>query len=374
MYEQKENKFKEILVKSIFFFVAACFGGMLVLGAIWAFPAFRPPVKVAPSTAVAAIDMSVDSPIVQAVKKVMPSVVQINTLMYVKNPISDFFGIPMKPIPEEGLGSGVIIKSDGLILTNNHVIANATKVKVTLSDGRKFDGEVIGADPVTDLAVVKVNATGLPAAELGSSSNLQLGEWAIAIGNPYGFSGTVTLGIVSALDRRVQTSAYSAGPFIQTDAAINPGNSGGPLVDINGRVIGINTAIIPYAQGIGFAIPIDTAKEILNQLITNHEVVHPYLGIDMLPVDQYQLSQMGIKQNAAVYVAKVLPGSPAEKAGILPGDIILKINDKEVDIYTLPNIILTHKVGDVVKVTLYRSGKIMVIPVTLEPRPANMKY
>jgi len=374
MYGQKGNKLKEILMKSIFFFVAACLGGILVLGAIWAFPAFRPPVKVTPSTAVAAMDISVDSPIVEAVKKVMPSVVQINTLMYVKNPISDFFGIPMKPIPEEGLGSGVIIRSDGLILTNNHVIANATKVKVTLSDGRKFDGEVIGADPVTDLAVVKVNATGLPAAELGSSSNLQLGEWAIAIGNPYGFSGTVTLGIVSALDRRVQTSAYSAGPFIQTDAAINPGNSGGPLVDINGKVIGINTAIIPYAQGIGFAIPIDTAKNILNQLITNHEVVHPYLGIDMLPVDQYQLSQMGIKQNAAVYVAKVLPGSPAEHAGILPGDIILKIDNKEVDIYTLPNIILSHNVGDVIKVTIFRSGKILTIPVTLEPRPANMKY
>ncbi|WP_448590215.1 S1C family serine protease [Thermodesulfobium sp.] len=374
MYGQRGNKLKEILMKSIFFFVAACLGGILVLGAIWAFPAFRPPVKVTPSTAVAAMDISVDSPIVEAVKKVMPSVVQINTLMYVKNPISDFFGIPMKPIPEEGLGSGVIIRSDGLILTNNHVIANATKVKVTLSDGRKFDGEVIGADPVTDLAVVKVNATGLPAAELGSSSNLQLGEWAIAIGNPYGFSGTVTLGIVSALDRRVQTSAYSAGPFIQTDAAINPGNSGGPLVDINGKVIGINTAIIPYAQGIGFAIPIDTAKNILNQLITNHEVVHPYLGIDMLPVDQYQLSQMGIKQNAAVYVAKVLPGSPAEHAGILPGDIILKIDNKEVDIYTLPNIILSHNVGDVIKVTIFRSGKILTIPVTLEPRPANMKY
>ena len=374
MYGQRGNKLKEILMKSIFFFVAACLGGILVLGAIWAFPAFRPPVKVTPSTAVAAMDISVDSPIVEAVKKVMPSVVQINTLIYVKNPISDFFGIPMKPIPEEGLGSGVIIRSDGLILTNNHVIANATKVKVTLSDGRKFDGEVIGADPVTDLAVVKVNATGLPAAELGSSSNLQLGEWAIAIGNPYGFSGTVTLGIVSALDRRVQTSAYSAGPFIQTDAAINPGNSGGPLVDINGKVIGINTAIIPYAQGIGFAIPIDTAKNILNQLITNHEVVHPYLGIDMLPVDQYQLSQMGIKQNAAVYVAKVLPGSPAEHAGILPGDIILKIDNKEVDIYTLPNIILSHNVGDVIKVTIFRSGKILTIPVTLEPRPANMKY
>lgn len=240
---------------------------------------------------------------------------------------------------EEGTGSGFIVEENGLILTNAHVVAGADQVSVLLKDGRRLEGKVLGADSLTDVAVVKVEANDLPTASLGNSEQLQPGEWAIAIGNPLGLDNTVTAGIISATGR--SSADIGVGDrrvgFIQTDAAINPGNSGGPLLNEKGEVVGMNTAIISGAQGLGFAVPINTAKRISDQLIANGKVDHPYLGIQMAAITP-ELKQrlntdpespVSVQEDKGIVVLKVVPNSPAAKAGLKPGDVITKIAGQE---------------------------------------------
>ncbi|MBW4551127.1 MAG: trypsin-like peptidase domain-containing protein [Aphanocapsa sp. GSE-SYN-MK-11-07L] len=274
------------------------------------------------------------------VEKVGPAVVSIDATRIKPSRSSDLNRI-LGRAPERrerGSGSGFILSSDGRILTNAHVVSQADQVSVQLKDGRRFQGEVIGIDPVTDIAVVKIAATGLPTVKLGNSSNLVIGQWAIAIGNPLGLSNTVTAGIVSATGRSsAQVGAEDKRvSFIQTDAAINPGNSGGPLLNQQGEVIGVNTAIIQEAQGLGFAIPIATADRIAKQLISTGRAQHLYLGIRMVDLspelrDRLNSPDTGltVQQDKGVLILEVLPGSPAQRAGLKIADWIAKINGQD---------------------------------------------
>lgn len=288
------------------------------------------------------------------VDKVGPAVVRIDSARTVstQSPESfrdpffrDFFGSQgSRRSPERivrGSGSGFIVSADGRILTNAHVVDGADTVSVTLKDGRKYEGKVLGKDTVTDVAVVKISANSLPTVALGNSEGIKPGEWAIAIGNPLGLDNTVTTGIISATGR--SSSAVGVPDkrvsFIQTDAAINPGNSGGPLLNARGQVIGMNTAIIGGAQGLGFAIPINTADRISQQLIATGEVEHPYLGIQMAQLTP-QLKQdinsdpnsgLSVAEDSGVLVVKVMPNSPAARAGLRAGDVIHQINGKTVN-------------------------------------------
>ena len=279
------------------------------------------------------------------------SVVRINASRTVETKLPEafndpyfrrFFGSQLPNVPDRevqrGTGSGFIVSSDGLILTNAHVIADADRVSVALKDGRTLEGKVMGTDPVTDMAVVKIEAADLPALNFGNSDELQIGEWAIAIGNPLGLDNTVTTGIISGTGR--SSSQVGVGEkrldFIQTDAAINPGNSGGPLLNARGEVIGINTAIIQNAQGLGFAIPINTAKNIAEQLIAQGKVDHPFLGIKMTSLTPEVKEQLKRSQDFAlnieqgVLIVEVMPNSPAALAGLRPGDIIQAIDGAEI--------------------------------------------
>lgn len=281
------------------------------------------------------------TPVVVAVEKVGPAVVNINTSIRMvrnpfraRNPLRDFFGRPYegRAVERESLGSGVIIRPDGYILTNNHVIAGATQIKVTLADQREFPAEVVGADPRSDLAIIKVNPKSpLPVAAIGKSDNLMIGETVIAIGNPFGLSHTVTTGIVSAVGRDIKAGdgkIYQ--DFIQLDASINPGNSGGPLLNINGELIGVNTAIHQAAEGIGFAIPIDRAMKIVADLIDYGEVHRGYIGFFVEDLSPRLAARLGWTRPGGALVIKVMGGGPATVAGIKPGDIIYKVEGKPV--------------------------------------------
>lgn len=289
--------------------------------------------------------------VVDVVKETGPAVVRINAQKTVKTQVPQqfndpffqrFFGSQAPHFPdtkvERGTGSGFILTENGQILTNAHVVDGADQVTVTLKDGRTLQGKVMGTDPTTDVAVVKIEADNLPVVKVGNSDRLQVGEWAIAIGNPLGLDNTVTTGIVSASGR--SSSEVGIGDkrveFIQTDAAINPGNSGGPLLNSNGEVIGMNTAIIQNAQGIGFAIPINKAQQIAQQLIATGKAEHAYLGIQMVEVTpelKQQLKEQGgvdLKSDWGVVIMKVMPNSPADLAGIQSGDVIQSINGQEI--------------------------------------------
>ena len=275
--------------------------------------------------------------------------------------------------PRVGFGSGVIISQDGYIVTNNHVVEGAKEIKVFLPDGRSMTGKVLGTDPATDLAVVKIDAKDLPEAPLGDSSSLQVGEPAIAIGNPLGmeFRGTVTVGIISALNRSIEVGERKY-TLIQTDAAINPGNSGGALVNADGEVMGINSAKIAKGgvEGIGFAIPINTAKPILEELSNRGTVARPYLGVTL--IDKATAEKMGFDMDlhGGVFMMKVLPNSPAGKAGIRPGDIILSFNGAKVaNAAELRQKIAECKVGASVEVKILRSEVEMTKKVVLEEVP-----
>ncbi|MBW4648215.1 MAG: trypsin-like peptidase domain-containing protein [Kastovskya adunca ATA6-11-RM4] len=315
------------------------------------------------------------------VEQVGPAVVRINASRTVASrrpeifndpAFRQFFGsqVPQGPSErvERGTGSGFVLNQEGQILTNAHVIDGADKVSVTLQDGRSFEGTVLGTDSVTDIAVVKITADNLPTISLGNSDELKPGEWAIAIGNPLGLDSTVTTGIISATGR---SSSQVGVPdkrveFIQTDAAINPGNSGGPLLNASGQVIGINTAIIQGAQGLGFAIPINTAQNIANQLIAQGKVEHSYLGIQMVqltPEIKQNINSnpsVGFQINAdrGVLIARVMPNSPAERAGIRAGDVIQKINNQAIaDSKDVQKFVESSKVGSNLPMELSRAGK-----------------
>ncbi len=321
--------------------------------------------------------------IAEAAQKVGPAVVRIDSKRQVVSQglpdefssdprLRRFFGNeePQRPSSqiEEGTGSGFIVDANGLILTNAHVVDGADQVSVLLKDGRRLQGKVLGTDPVTDVAVVKVEASNLPTVSLGNSELLQPGEWAIAIGNPLGLDNTVTAGIISATGR--SSADIGVGDrrvgFIQTDAAINPGNSGGPLLNEKGEVVGMNTAIISGAQGLGFAVPINTAKRISDLLIANGKVDHPYLGIQMATItpDLKQKlnsdpdSPVSVQEDKGIVVIKVIPDSPAAKAGLRAGDVIMKIGGKEAaSAEVIQQAVEESKVGENLAIELRRQGQ-----------------
>jgi serine protease Do len=278
--------------------------------------------------------------------------------------------------PEMGSGSGVIISKDGYIVTNNHVVKGAGEhgIRVTLTDKREFDAKVIGLDPNTDLAVIKIEANDLPEVSLGNSDNVQVGQWVLAVGNPLGLNNTVTAGIVSALGRNIGINGggYAIENFIQTDAAINPGNSGGALVDINGQLIGINSAIqtnTGYYQGYGFAIPVNIVRNVTQELIKNGKVSRGYIGVQIQTVDETMAKALGLDKAKGVLVQSVQKGGGGDEAGLQSGDVILMVDGKEVNASNELQVYINSKhPGDVVKVTLYREGKTMDKDVTLKPR------
>jgi serine protease Do len=284
-----------------------------------------------------------------------------------------FFG---GPIPHEykqnGLGTGFIISKDGFIVTNNHVVADADTIKVVLKDKREFDAKVIGRDPQTDLALIKIDAKeALPVVPLGSSAKLQVGEWVVAIGSPFGLEQTVTAGIVSAKGRVIGSGPYD--DFIQTDASINPGNSGGPLLNMNGEVVGINTAIIAGGQGIGFAIPIDLANNIIAQLKATGEVTRGWLGITIQDLTGDLAAYYDVKNNSGVLVADVIPGDPADQAGIRAHDIIIDINGNKVTTsHELTATAARLPVGEDATVTVLRDGKQKTLDVKVGKRPLTL--
>ncbi|MGB9855350.1 MAG: S1C family serine protease [Caldisericum exile] len=304
--------------------------------------------------------IDIQNQVEEVANKVSPAVVRIVSTTQV---ISPFF---LQVIPQEGLGSGVIIREDGLILTNNHVIADATKIEVTLSNGKTYKGEVLGADPISDLALVKINATNLPTAPLGDSSKVKVGEFVVAIGNPYGLDHTVTFGVISAVERNIDTGTNTMYGVIQTDAAINPGNSGGPLVNLKGEVIGINTMIYQNAQGLGFAVSSNTAKKVIDSILKTGKVRWPYLGIQVTTMTQEIANSYNIAYTEGAFVVDVVVGSPAYMGGIRKYDVITAVNGKAIK--TADDLISTirnYSPNDRVTITVSRNGKMMDLQVVL---------
>ena len=321
--------------------------------------------------------------IVAAVAKVGPAVVRIDASRRVKpgnrglSP-EDFFGIEPNSGGrggiERGTGSGFVIGADGVILTNAHVVEGADTVNVTLKDGRSFQGQVLGADKVTDVAVVKIEANNVPVVAIGNSDKLLSGEWAIAIGNPLGLDNSVTAGIISATGRSssdVRVPDKRIG-LIQSDAAINPGNSGGPLLNASGQVIGMNTAIIQGAQGLGFAIPIQAAQQVAKELISTGKVEHAYLGIEMATLTPEVKQQINSNANSSLRVAvergvaivSVVPNSPAAAAGLRAGDVIQKINNQPIiQSEAVQEFVQNAKVGGLLQMEINRNGQIVNLTV-----------
>jgi S1-C subfamily serine protease len=325
------------------------------------------------TTNVSDVRIDESSAVIDAVNKVTPAVVTIQSSG------GGLLGAA------SGTGSGFIYDADGWIVTNRHVVADASELLVVLNDGRQFPGEVYGIDTLTDLAIVKIDATGLPVAPIGSSADLEPGQLAIAIGNPLGYENTVTTGVVSGLGRQIrasdaaQTSSEQLNNLIQTDAAINPGNSGGPLVNSAGQVIGVNTAVNADAQGVGFSIPIDVAKPIMQQALDGQELTRPWIGVYYVPIDPALAAEqdLPVEYGALIGTADgsgqaVFAGSPAEAAGLQAGDIIVAINGVQLDADAdLSTLILPHSVGDTITLRVLRDNSAREVEVTLGELPAQ---
>jgi len=317
------------------------------------------------------------------VKKVGPAVVNIYTTQRVKMDFGwfdqdefwrRFFGFPPeREFTRRSLGSGFIISPDGYILTNHHVVARADKIKVKLSDGREYEGEIKGTDKDTDLALIKIDPKeALPTVLLGDSDKLEVGEWVVAIGNPFGLEHTVTAGIVSAKHRVIGSGPYDN--FIQTDASINPGNSGGPLCNMAGEVVGINTAIVAQGQGIGFAVPVNLAKDILFDLKIRGSVMRGWLGVSAQDITDDIAKNLNLKTREGALVAEVFPGEPAEKAGVKVGDVIVSVGNIPVkDVRSLLYAVAKQKVGSMVPVVVMRNGEKLTLKVTIGERKEGLK-
>jgi len=321
----------------------------------------------------------------------LPSVVNIYTNQKVRvrpfpmpfedNPLfrdffEDFFNdfAPReKEYKSTSLGSGFIVSSDGYIVTNDHVIRNADEINVKLYDKKNYIARVVGRDPKTDVAVIKINASGLKPLKLGDSNKIKIGQWAVAVGNPFGLNGTLTVGVISAKGRsNLGIETYE--DFIQTDASINPGNSGGPLLNIYGEVIGINTAIVAAGQGIGFAIPISMAKNIIDQIISKGTIERSWLGVGIQKLTPELAESMGLKKTEGVLVNRVYENSAAEKAGIKEGDVILECNNNKLeDPSDLQKIVINTPVGGLLNLKIYREGRMLSIQVKTDKMPSDEK-
>jgi serine protease Do len=325
---------------------------------------------------------------------VTPSVVTVETEATVKinindpfhdffgenDPFGNFFGTPRNQPQQEqklqGLGSGVIVSEDGYVVTNNHVIERTDKVKVTLSTGKSYDAKLIGSDKRMDIAVLKIDEKGLPAIKIANSDQIKVGQWAVAIGNPFSksLSHTVTAGIISGMSRS-SVGLDTDVDFLQTDAAINPGNSGGALVNMNGELVGINAAILSKSggyEGVGFAIPSNTVKSIMEQLIKGGKVVRGYVGVQMQDVSEEMAKALNLKSAKGAVISDVVPGSPAQKANLRQGDVIIKVNGKEVEGGSeIRKMITPKQPGTEVELTIIRDGKEMDVKVTLAEAPSE---
>jgi S1-C subfamily serine protease len=319
--------------------------------------------------------------IARAAATVEPSVVTIDTSIRTRVLQEDGAMLYYSPQTQEvplGTGSGVILTADGIIVTNNHVVQNATRIKVTLSDGRELQGQVLGSDAQSDLAVVRVDAKNLPAATLADSDQVKVGEWVVAVGDPLRVGTTVTAGIVSALRKNKLPTGLggSLAAAIQTDAAINPGNSGGALADIDGRLIGINTAILSPnggSIGIGFAIPANVVRALVPQLIAQHRIAHPWLGIGTLPLDDDMREQLNAPADLnGVVVGRVAPGSPADEAGLQVNDIIQQAQGRPVTTAeAIQSLVQSLKVGDPLSLQVWRAGDLISLMVHIQEKPAT---
>lgn len=326
---------------------------------------------------------------IKLAKLINPAVVNISTSYLPKqmprdprrgrDPFYDFFEQfmgPMQQRPAESLGTGFIIREDGLIITNNHVIDKADTVKVQINDrdDKLWDAKVIGRDAKTDIALLKIETKkSLPVARLGSSADLQVGEWVAAFGNPYGHGHTMTKGIISAINREIDE--INLNPFLQTDASINPGNSGGPLVNTQGQVIGVNTAIDPRAQGIGFAIPIDFVKSILPQLEKDGTVRRGFIGIQMGELNEQVAQYLNLKVTEGALVMQVVPGSPAEQAGFKEYDVIIEMDGQKTRSWReVQKIIARSNIGRELPAKVHRNGKTVGLSVKIGDQPDEMRF
>jgi serine protease Do len=374
-------KLKAILSAMVLLVIGVLFGALLVSG----FGLVRPglaDIKLGADNAPVSIDAEASSfgqAFIETAEKVTPTIVQISVVSERdKGPHDDFFLFPFKDLPKEqrGSGSGIIISDDGYIVTNNHVVENANKVSVGMYDKRRFDATVVGTDPLTDLAVIKIDAKDLPVAYLGDSDHLKVGQWVMAIGNPLSLASTVTAGIVSAIGRGqlgLIRDSYGVENFIQTDAAINPGNSGGALVDLSGAVVGVNSAIASSGTGTyigyGFAIPINLAKAVAKDLIANGKVSRGYIGINIGEVDDAIAKSLGMDKPRGIIVQDILENGAASEADLRPGDVILEVDGREVDAPNqLQSYVAAKTAGSTVTLKIFRDGQELERKVTLKAR------
>jgi S1-C subfamily serine protease len=366
-------------------------GAGLILLAVWFRqpPPARPGIVAVPTPTTTAVPVRPSKPqeippgsVAYAVAQVEPAVVNIDTTVRVRRRIIQdgpfgpgYWGeTQVEEIPQ-GMGTGVLVSPEGLILTNNHVIRQAQGITVTLTDDRQFPARVLGTDPLTDLAILKIDdPKPFPVAHLESSEGMRTGDWVVALGNPLGIGQTATVGVLSARGRRLADASQALSDLLQTDAAINPGNSGGPLVNLQGQVIGINTAIIRGAQGIGFAIPAETALRILKDLQEHGRVVRPFLGIEMGDLTPALRRYLELPQSTkGVVVGRILPQSPADRAGMKPGDLITSLEGQStLTAADLQARVRSLAVGQKVKVSLLRQKKPLELTVELQEMPSRL--
>ncbi|MFC1811833.1 DegQ family serine endoprotease [Thermodesulfobacteriota bacterium] len=367
--------------KRAFFIVLSLFIGFMA--AVYIYPDAQ--VYAGPAGAI-----SVPGSFNKLAEKVSPSVVNIRAVKIIKgggrvfrnfhrrpqgkdDPFQDFFDRffgngPQHEFKQRSLGSGFIIDQDGHIVTNNHVVENANEIEIKLNDGKSYTADIVGRDPSTDIALLKIEAKrNLPFAKLGNSDDLKVGEWVVAIGSPFGLEHTITAGIVSAKGRVIGSGPYD--DFIQTDASINPGNSGGPLINMEGEVIGINTAIVAGGTGIGFAVPVNDAKGVIEQLKTKGEVTRGWLGVSIQDVSEEVSEYYHLKSKKGALVAEVFEGDPADLAGIKPGDIIIGVNNEEIESSRdLTSRIAAVSVGEIARIKVLRQGKTKTFKVKIAKR------
>ncbi|MDX1939922.1 MAG: trypsin-like peptidase domain-containing protein [Saprospiraceae bacterium] len=381
-------------MKQIFSLViAGMIGGLVTLGGIYLLPkttlatsdTFAKQVNLPAYSNIKPDISNVPFDFTEAAAEAMPSVVHIAATASQKtaqnnpqkdedfNPFRFFFGDDfLREGPQQGTGSGVIYSSDGYIITNNHVVEFADELEVTLYDNRKFKAKLIGRDDKTDMAVIKIEGNNFPAIDLADSDNAKVGEWVLAVGNPFNLTSTVTAGIISAKGRSINLlgGGTAIEAFIQTDAAVNPGNSGGALVDAKGRLLGINTAIATRTgsfQGYSFAIPVNLMKRIVDDIIEFGEYHRPLLGVNIGDLDSDYAKELGLNISQGVVVDNVMDGSSAQYAGLLPKDVITAVDGRTIkNVPELQEIVGRAKVGDVLNLTVNRQGKVKEIPVKLK--------